>query len=466
MNFSSIAFVFAFLPIVFLIHLIIPSIKVKNIVLLIFSLFFYAWGEPVYFLMMVGSSFVNWLLSLWIEKQDKNKKIAVAISVVVNLLLLTIFKYAGFIVESINLLPFADLTVPSIRLPIGISFYTFQIMSYIIDVYRDKNNCQKNFFTMLLYVTFFPQLIAGPIVKYHDINEQMAERKVTIDGVACGIRRFIIGLSKKLVLADTAAMVVDSIFLINPGEISGYCAWLGAILYIFQIYFDFSGYSDMAIGLAKMFGFDLLENFNYPYISKSITEFWRRWHISLSTWFREYLYIPLGGNRKGHFKTYINLFIVFLATGIWHGANFTFLIWGIYNGVLIVLERCKIINIKNRAFSHIYTIFVVIIGFVIFRADNLKYAISFILRMFTPKAFFSGGIDALEFMTPYFIFIVICSIIACIPVLSKIKALKGKNEKIYKFFDKFSYIVVFLLFIICFGVLASNSYSPFIYFRF
>ena len=466
MNFSSIAFVFAFLPIVFLIHLVSPSIKVKNVVLLIFSLFFYAWGEPVYVLMMVGSSFVNWLLSLWIEKQDKNKKIAVAISVVVNLLLLTIFKYAGFIVESINLLPFVDLTVPSIRLPIGISFYTFQIMSYIIDVYRDKNNCQKNFFTMLLYVTFFPQLIAGPIVKYHDINKQIDERKVTIDGVACGIRRFIIGLSKKLVLADTAAMVVDSIFLINPGEISGYCAWLGAILYIFQIYFDFSGYSDMAIGLAKMFGFDLLENFNYPYISKSITEFWRRWHISLSTWFREYLYIPLGGNRKGRFRTYINLFIVFLATGIWHGANFTFLVWGIYNGVLIVLERCKIINIKNRVFSHIYTIFAVIIGFVIFRADSLKYAISFIVRMFTPKAFLSGGTDALKFMTPYFIFILICSIIACIPVLSKIKQLKEKNEKTYKFFDNISYIVVFLLFIICFGVLASNSYSPFIYFRF
>jgi alginate O-acetyltransferase complex protein AlgI len=319
---------------------------------------------------------------------------------------------------------------------------------------------------MLLYVTFFPQLIAGPIVKYHDINMQMDERRVTIDGVAGGIRRFIIGLSKKLILADTSALVVDSIFAMNADEISGYCAWLGAILYIFQIYFDFSGYSDMAIGLAKMFGFDLLENFNYPYISKSITEFWRRWHISLSTWFREYLYIPLGGNRKGNFRTFINLFLVFIATGIWHGANFTFLIWGIYNGVLIVLERCKFINIKNRVFSHIYTIFAVIIGFVIFRADNLKFAVSFIIRMFSVEAFSLGGADALEFMTPYFIFIIICSIIACIPVLSKIKQLKEKNEKLYKFLDNCSYIVAFLLFVICFGVLASNSYSPFIYFRF
>jgi alginate O-acetyltransferase complex protein AlgI len=349
-------------------------------------------------------------------------------------------------------------------MPIGISFFTFQTLSYVIDVYKKDVEASKNFINFTTYVSLFPQLVAGPIVRYQTIEKELKDRKVNYNDFGNGVKRFIIGLAKKILIANVVGELCSA--LIGMESVTVVSSWINAIGFTLQIYFDFSGYSDMAIGLAKMFGFDLLENFNYPYISKSITEFWRRWHISLSTWFREYLYIPLGGNRKGRFRTYINLFIVFLATGIWHGANFTFLVWGIYNGVLIVLERCKIINIKNRVFSHIYTIFAVIIGFVIFRADNLKYAISFIVRMFTPKAFLSGGTDALKFMTPYFIFILICSIIACIPVLSKIKQLKEKNEKTYKFFDNISYIVVFLLFIICFGVLASNSYSPFIYFRF
>ncbi len=464
MNFSSIIFVFGFLPAEFLLHTIIPNIKIKNYFLAIASLFFYAWGEPIHIILMIVSVFINWLLSAFIARKDKCK-IFIVIAVIVNIGLLTVFKYSGFIVESINLLG-TDLPVPEIHLPIGISFYTFQAMSYVIDVYRDKTTFQKSFIATLLYIVFFPQLIAGPIVKYHDINKQLSDRRVTIDGVSSGIRRFIIGLSKKLLLADVAALTVDTIFASDTAEISGFCAWTGAIFYIFQIYFDFSGYSDMAIGLAKMFGFDLLENFNYPYISKSITEFWRRWHISLSTWFREYLYIPLGGNRKGTLRTYINLFIVFLATGIWHGANFTFLVWGIYNGILMILERCKVIKIKNRVISHIYTLIAVTVGFVIFRADSIGYAICYLSRMVIPSAFTNGGADALEFFNPYFIVSAIAMVIGCIAIVPKLKEHEEKKTKIGKILSPVSYVASLVLFLICFGVLASNSYSPFIYFRF
>ena len=464
MNFSSIIFVFGFLPAVFLLHTIIPNIKIKNYFLAIASLFFYAWGEPIHIILMIVSVFINWLLSAFIARKDKCK-IFIVIAVIVNIGLLTVFKYSGFIVESINLLG-TNLPVPEIHLPIGISFYTFQAMSYVIDVYRDKTTFQKSFVATLLYIAFFPQLIAGPIVKYHDINKQLSDRRVTIDGVSSGIRRFIIGLSKKLLLADVAALTVDTIFASDTAQISGFCAWTGAIFYIFQIYFDFSGYSDMAIGLAKMFGFDLLENFNYPYISKSITEFWRRWHISLSTWFREYLYIPLGGNRKGTLRTYVNLFIVFLATGIWHGANFTFLVWGIYNGILMILERCKVIRIKNRVISHIYTLIAVTVGFVIFRADSIGYAIRYLSRMVIPSAFTYGGADALEFFNPYFIVSAIAMVIGCIAIVPKLRVLEEKKTKIGKILSPASYVASLVLFLICFGVLASNSYSPFIYFRF
>lgn len=464
MNFSSIIFVFGFLPAVFLLHTIIPNIKIRNYILAVASLFFYAWGEPIHVLLMIGSVFINWILSYLISHKSK-EKLFVAISVIVNIGLLTVFKYSSFIVESINLLG-ANLPVPEVHLPIGISFYTFQAMSYVIDVYRDKATYQRSFVSTLLYIVFFPQLIAGPIVKYHDINEQLTERHVTIDGVSAGIRRFIIGLSKKLLLADVAALCVDTIFARETMEITGLCAWTGAIFYIFQIYFDFSGYSDMAIGLAKMFGFELLENFNYPYISKSITEFWRRWHISLSTWFREYLYIPLGGNRKGTKRTYLNLFIVFLATGIWHGANFTFLIWGIYNGILMILERCRIIKIKNCVISHIYTLLAVIVGFVIFRADSIGYAISYLSRMFNPLAFTTGAADALEFFNPYFIVSAIAMIIGCIAIIPKLRDMEKNKTKLGKILSPASYVVSILLFLVCFGVLASNSYSPFIYFRF
>jgi len=466
LNFGSIVFIFGFLPIVFLLHLAIPNIRVKNVILMIASLFFYAWGEPLYVFLMIVSVFLNWLLSKFIAEKENHKKIFAAIAVILNIGMLIGFKYLGFIAEAINLIPYVSVPVPQIHLPIGISFFTFQILSYVIDVYRDKSVYQKSFFTVLLYISFFTQLIAGPIVKYHDINEQFSSRKVTVDGVSKGIRRFIIGLSKKLLLADILAFAVDGIFAEELGLISGYCAWLGAIFYIFQIYFDFSGYSDMAIGLASMFGFDLLENFNYPYISKSITEFWRRWHISLSTWFKEYLYIPLGGNRKGTARTYINLFIVFLATGIWHGANFTFLLWGLYNGILIVLERCKVINIKSKILSHIFLIFAVIIGFVLFRADTVGDAFTYIARMFTPAAYTIGGADVLAYLNPYFILTFIAAIVCSMPLLQRIKSTENTHPKLFKVLDCMSYILSLALFAVCFGTLAMNSYSPFIYFRF
>lgn len=467
MIFSSATFLFLFLPVFFLLHLVLPGIKTKNILLVVASLLFYAWGEGIYVLLMIISVFLGWLAGILIAKYDKYAKAITAISVILNIGMLFVYKYAGFFVEIINYIPGIEIPAVTVRLPLGISFFTFQILSYVIDVYRDRSIVNKSYFSTLLYISFFPQLIAGPIVKYHDINLQIESRKVTAEGAAEGIRRFIIGLSKKLLIADVTALAVDSIFALETGSMSGACAWLGAILYIFQIYFDFSGYSDMAIGLGQMFGFKFKENFNYPYVSLGIRDFWRRWHISLSTWFREYLYISLGGNRKGNVRTYVNLFIVFLATGLWHGANFTFLVWGIYNGILIVLERAEIIKIKNKVLCHIYTTFAVIIGFVIFRADSLSVAFSYIGRMFTPSAYTGGFSDALSFCTPYLICTVIFAIVCCLPVLPYIK---GKMQTLslrkVSVLEGATYVLVLLMLFVCIMVLAANTYSPFIYFRF
>ena len=467
MAFSSATFLFLFLPVVFLLHLVLPGIKIKNILLTAASLLFYAWGEGLYVLLMIISVFINWIAGLLIAKYDRFAKLVTALSVVLNIGMLFVYKYAGFFVQTINLIPGINLPEISIRLPLGISFFTFQVLSYVIDVYRDRSMVNKSYFSTLLYISFFPQLIAGPIVKYHDVNLQIENRTLNADIVSQGIRRFIIGLSKKLLIADVTAAVVDDVFAMQVSEISGLCAWLGAVLYIFQIYFDFSGYSDMAIGLGKMFGFDFKENFNYPYTALGIRDFWRKWHISLSTWFREYLYIPLGGNRKGGVRTYINLFIVFLATGFWHGANFTFIVWGIYNGLLIVAERAGFIKIKNKVLNHIYTVFAVIIGFVIFRADTLTYAFSYIARMFTPAAFTNGFADALSYCTPYLIFTAVVALVLCMPVLN---LLKQKTEKLpakaAMAVKGATYPLCLILLLACIMVLAANTYSPFIYFRF
>ncbi len=470
MVFSSVTFLFLFLPVVYILYMLMPGKKAKNFLLIAASLLFYAWGEQLYVLLMIGSVLVNWLLGLAISKFYSNRKLITAIAVILNLGMLFAYKYVGFFAEIFASVTKLDIPEISVHLPIGISFFTFQILSYVIDVSRDKNSVQRNFFNLLLYISLFPQLIAGPIVKYHDVMDQLEARKLTADNVSAGVRRFIIGLSKKLLIADIMAKVVDEIFALTPDSMSAYCAWIGAVFYIIQIYFDFSGYSDMAIGLGKMMGFDFKENFNFPYISSSIGEFWRRWHISLSTWFREYLYIPLGGNRKGKARTYLNLMIVFLFTGLWHGANFTFVVWGLYNGILIILERANIIpvnKIKLGFVRHIYTLLAVIIGFTIFRADSLSYALDYIKTMFTPSAFTMGIADCSEYMTPYIVTVFAVACIASLPVTEKVRSfMQSKPATINTIVNAGSYAVALGLLAVCVFVLASNSYSPFIYFRF
>lgn len=465
MVFSSVTFMFLFFPTVFILYYAVPSIKFRNILLTIASLLFYAWGEKLYVLLMIFSVFINWLSGLLIVKCPKKDKLITAISVIFNIGMLFAFKYVGFFVEVLNLIPFVSLPSVQVHLPIGISFFTFQALSYVIDVYRDRNSVQKNFFSMLLYISFFPQLIAGPIVKYHDIAAQLNNRSISIEKLSAGIRRFIIGLSKKLLIADVAAKAVDALFGMELAEISGLGAWLGGILYLLQIYFDFSGYSDMAIGLGKIFGFEFLENFKYPYIAIGIRDFWHRWHISLSTWFQQYLYIPLGGNRKGTFRTYMNLLIVFFATGLWHGANFTFIAWGMWHGLFMILERSKIIKPEKCPWlSRIYTLLVVLFGFIIFRADTLSFGLGFIAKMFTPSAYTFGFADALSHLTPYMIVTLVAAFIGATPIIPFIKSkISAKGETVA---EVLSYVLAAALFFLCILILASDTYSPFIYFRF
>ncbi len=455
MVFSSTVFLFIFLPITWLLNCICPSIKLKNAVLIVASLAFYAFGEPSYIFLMLLSIFMNYGLARLIASAKKHAKAFMVLSVICNIGMLIIFKYSALIVSSCNGLTGLHLPVPQIALPIGISFYTFQALSYCIDVYRDRQTVQKNVFKLMLYISLFPQLIAGPIVKYHDVEAQLTYRTMTIDKTAAGLVRFIYGLSKKLLISNAMAMVVDTLYGTQMNM--ALTAWTVAVCYVLQIYFDFSGYSDMAIGLGKMFGFDFMENFNYPYISSSIQEFWRRWHISLSTWFREYLYIPLGGNRKGEGRTVLNKFIVFVCTGIWHGANWTFLAWGLFHGLFIMLEYKKWIPfVKNKVLAHVYTMLVVICGFVIFRADTIGQAGHILSSMFTGFTYEAGEHMLLaKLATPYTMCCLAAGIILSTPVSRYVK-----NTKILK------YVTAVGLFVLCVMSLATSSYNPFIYFRF
>ena len=378
MLFSSNVFLFAFLPAVLLLYYISP-IRLRNAVLLLFSLFFYGWGEPVYLFLMIGDILLNYICGRWINFQrsrGKSGKSALITGIVMNLLLLGYFKYAGFL--------FGDL-VPDIPLPIGISFYIFQSMSYIIDVYRNDAPMQKNVLTFGTYVTLFPQLIAGPIVRYTDVAQMLQQRKESISQFASGVQLFIIGLAKKVLLANTMGNLWN-LLQVQEGTLT---AWVGLLAYTLQIYFDFSGYSDMAIGLGRMFAFEFLENFNYPYISSSITEFWRRWHISLSTWFKEYVYIPLGGNRKGLSRQIINIIIVWLLTGLWHGASWNFVLWGGYYAVLLIIEKAFLLNWLRKipaVLRHVYTMFAVMLGWALFYFEDMISLGSFIGRLFTPAS--------------------------------------------------------------------------------
>lgn len=467
MVFSSFIFLCFFLPFLVLLYYCIPGIKLKNTILIIASLMFYAYGEPVYVLLLLVSVFMNYLFGLAL-RNNKNRFI-LTLSVILNIGILVFFKYLGLLISTaVGIFPGVPFKEFSVALPIGISFYTFQALSYVIDVYRGDVEAQKNFFGLLLYISFFPQLIAGPIVKYHDIEKQISERVFSSDTVRDGIYRFTVGLTKKILISNETAKVADSLFAISLGGHDVCSSWLAAFAYLMQIYFDFSGYSDMAIGLGKIFGFEFQENFNYPYMSRSIKEFWRRWHISLSTWFKEYLYIPLGGNRKGTLRTYINKYIVFAATGIWHGANWTFLVWGLYHGTFLVIEdlisklklkeKCKFLE-KISFLSFIPTIVIVIVGFVIFRADSIIQGVDIVKAMFGLGAKVNPG-NFIMYLTPFYIAVYFVAIVFSTN-LPKQLFLKtaGKSHLV-----KMALSVIGV--ILCFMSLASDSYNPFIYFRF
>ena len=464
MVFSSMVFLCVFLPAAFCLHLLLPGMRAKNFLLVVASLVFYAYGEPIYVILLVASSAGNYILARLTGECPKIRKLTMTLAVVINLGLLVIFKYSEFLVETFNSVTGAGIPVPQVRMPIGISFFTFQALSYVIDVYRGDASVQKNFGKVLLYISFFPQLIAGPIVKYHDVEAEINNRKQTPEEIGKGIRRFIAGLSKKVLIANTMGLVADNLFGAAATGITGPGAWLGAVSYMLQIYFDFSGYSDMALGLGMMFGFHFHENFDYPYISASIREFWRRWHMSLSGWFKEYLYIPLGGNRRGKFRTVVNKMIVFVCTGIWHGASFNFLFWGIYHGFFLMLEEyIPFIGKKGGKlksfFQHVYALLVVCVGFVFFRADTMKQGCFWIREMFTDFGWKASAMSlTLQQLTPVYLVTLAAALVAAVPVNSMLKK--------YKWYEGFTYVLSLAGFALCVLSLAGGTYNPFIYFRF
>ena len=474
MVFSSMIFLWGFLPIMLLSYYFIDK-KYKNLLLLIGSLIFYSFGEPENVYLMLASIFINYLFGLLVDKASskKSRKIYLIWAIVSNLVILGYFKYFNLILERIHNVKFPDLEFSGIVLPIGISFYTFQALSYVVDIYRGKDEengtkVQKNIFDLALYISFFPQLIAGPIVKYYDIEKQLKSRKENVTRVAYGIKRFIFGLSKKVLISNVLASTADKIFALPIDGVGTPLAWLGLICYTLQIYYDFSGYSDMAIGLGEVFGFRFMENFNYPYISKSIKEFWRRWHISLSTWFKEYLYIPLGGNRKGNVRTYINLFIVFLATGVWHGAGANFVIWGMIHGFFIIIERMflgKYLAKKGLAIvSNIYTMLVVMIAWVFFRVETFSGAISYLKVLFKYRP--GSRINDINiYLTNEVILSIIIGILLCGIIQGIFK--KFKNDLyIENEIKTYQIIVLVILLSLCILSMVSGTYNPFIYFRF
>lgn len=492
MVFSSLVFLCIFLPIMIIGYYMLPK-KCRNIFLLIGSLFFYAWGEPKYIFLMLASIVGNYLFGISIhhfavKENISAKKFLVLFTVIFNIGLLLYFKYFVLIMTTAKNLFNENIIVPEIALPIGISFFTFQGMSYVIDVYRNdyslnedgsRNDLvQKNPINLALYISMFPQLIAGPIVRYGDIKDYLKEREVTSEKFTSGIKRFIVGLAKKVILANSLGEVADKIFTSNFDYIGTTVSWIGIVFFTIQIYFDFSGYSDMAIGLGRMFGFEFMENFNYPYISKSITEHWRRWHISLSTWFKDYVYIPLGGNRKGN--VYFNVFVVFLATGIWHGAAWGYLLWGLWHGLFSLIERfvrSKKVNVKVPGIiKWAYTMMVIFIGFVLFKLEEIAPALDYLSVMFHIKKYDYVAFSPSFYLDNKVIFIFIVSVLACLPwkeyfanfadrhtenLLVKKVALCPSIVK-----ETVSRIVLLLLLAVSFMYIVNSTYNPFIYFRF
>ncbi len=470
MLFSSTTFLFFFLALVLASYYIVPR-PFKNAVLLLFSLVFYAWGEPIYVFLMIASIIVAYVTGLLCNRERfKNKLplVSMIAAIVWNMGLLLFFKYTDFFINNANNIMDLDIKPLGLTLPIGISFYSFQTLSYVIDVYKGEVKSQKNFLNLATYVTLFPQLIAGPIVRYQTIEDQLGSRKESLSQFSRGAKRFAVGLGKKVILANNIGALFTAISEAPQSQLSVAASWMGIIAYTFQIYFDFSGYSDMAIGLGKMFGFDFLENFNYPYISDTITEFWRRWHISLSSWFRDYVYIPLGGNRKGKVRQCVNIMIVWFLTGFWHGANWNFMLWGVYFGVILLCEKLFLLKALKKLPSvirHIYALLLIVIGWGIFAFEDTKALIQNFKNMFGfgDLPLYNGTYDRQWFMQNIVLFAVL--IVASTPLFKRIgEKLSAKAPVIYGCAAE--PICVASLLVVSAAYLASNSFNPFLYFRF
>ena len=466
MVFSSTIFLCVYLPLVLLGYYICPK-KGRNLFLLIVSLVFYAWGEPKYVFLMIFSILVNYIFGRLMDKnrgRQKRMKLMLVLSVVIDLGLLSVFKYTDFIITNVNAIFGSSFDLLNIALPIGISFYTFQAMSYTIDVYRDDVRVQKNLIDFGMYITMFPQLIAGPIVRYADVQDQLAERSVTTADFSEGVMRFVVGLGKKVLLANQMGAVWSEIYALG-GDVSALMAWTGAIAYTFQIYFVFSGYSDMAIGLGRMFGFKFPENFRYPYQSVSITDFWRRWHITLSTWFKEYLYIPLGGNRCGLARQALNLLIVWSLTGFWHGAGWNFVMWGLYYFVILFIEKLfllKALDKLPKLFRHVYALLLIVIGWVIFASDDVSVLLPYLGSMFGANGAV-GGMDVYTLFTKAVLLIICCVASTELPKRLFLSATGAMNEKAAFTIKSVMTIALLALSMI---LLIGDSYNPFLYFRF
>lgn len=474
--FSSLIFLYLFLPLNLVVYYFAKTTKARNIVMLVFSLVFYAWGEPTYVLLLVFMALCDWLISLYIERQTPHGKMAkfgVAVMLFVNLGLLGLFKYGTFILQNLGYVIGKNLGSLDIILPIGISFYTFQLISYVVDVYRGDVPAQKNFAILLLYVSLFHQCIAGPIVRYKDICSELENRRASSQDIADGIWRFCFGLAKKAVLANAMGSIADS--LLSGGDTlksaSALSLWVGVLAFSLQIYFDFSAYSDMAIGMGRMIGIHYRENFDYPYMSRSVTEFWRRWHISLGSFFRDYVYIPLGGNRKGRLRTYLNLFIVWFLTGLWHGASWNFVLWGLYFFVFILIEKLFLLRVlsKDRIVSHIYLVIVVYFGWILFKFEDMSSVTAVLKGMFclNGNAFTDFETNAVAFSN---IFIIIFCVLMSTPIIKKIGSVVR-----YTYMDKKAVSVIYsigriaiplLLLLLSTAALVGDSYNPFLYFQF
>lgn len=462
MVFTSINFLYYFLPTVLILYFIVPK-KYKNLLLLISSLLFYFYGEPKYIILMIIEIVLAYFEARLIEKY-KSKEIFI-FSIFIHVLLLCIFKYTNFLITNINGIFNTNISLLNIVLPIGISFYTFQIISYLVDVYKEKVKAQKNYISLATYVSLFPQLIAGPIVRYETINDELDNRKQTFNDFSSGISRFIIGLSKKVLIANILGELCNIFILSNEKTVLFY--WIYGISYSLQIYFDFSAYSDMAIGLGRMFGFHFMENFDYPYISKSITEFWRRWHISLSSWFKDYVYIPLGGSREGTFKLIRNILIVWLLTGLWHGSEWTFVIWGMFIGILLVIEKLllnKYIEKLPSIVRRIYTLFIIMISFIIFSGSNINESFNNIVGLFNFSNPFINKFT-IHYLKDYGLVLII-AIFLSTPILKNTIIKLKENKKINNIINILDIIVLLILLVIVTSYLIDSSYNPFLYFRF